>query len=129
MSLTLEYFLFVLAAAMGFIQFAAGRGGLRGLLFSQNPRFNRALAVSLALPPMVAFFTWNYRNPVGIIEGAQQAGMFSLAVLAAMSLTMIMGSVFNHRRLSSDAKSTSCMEDLKNMTFFQAFRKRYLWKR
>jgi len=95
MSLTLEYFLFVLAAAMGFIQFAAGRGGLRGLLFSQNPRFNRALAVSLALPPMVAFFTWNYRNPVGIIEGAQQAGMFSLAVLAAMSLTMIMGSVFN----------------------------------
>ncbi len=129
MSLTLEYFLFVLAAAMGFIQFAAARGGLRGLLFSQNPRFNRALAVSLALPPMVAFFTWNYRNPVGIIEGAQQAGLFSLAVLSGVLLTMIMGSVFNHRKLSADTPLTSHMEDLKSMTFFQAFRTRYRWRR
>ena len=129
MSLTLEYFLFVLAAAMGFIQFAAGRGGFKGLLFSQNLRFSRSLAVSLALPPMAAFFTWNYRNPVGIIEGAQQAGLFSLAVLSAVLLTMIASSLFNHHKLSSDTPPNSCMEDLKTMTFFQAFRARYLWKR
>ncbi len=129
MSLTLEYFLFVTVAAMGFIQFAAARGGLKGLLFSQNFRFNRSLAISLALPPMVAFFTWNYRNPVGIIEGAQQAGLFSLAVLSAVAFTMIMSSVLNHRKLSSQTQPISCMEDLKTMTFFQAFRKRYRWKR
>ena len=129
MSLTLEYFLFVLTAAMGFIQFAAGRGGLRGLLFSQNPRFNRALAVSLALPAMAAFFTWNYRNPVGIIEGAQQAGLFSLAVLTAVSVTMLLSSALNHNNLSADAPPASSMEALKNMTFFQALRSRYRWKR
>jgi hypothetical protein len=128
MSLAIEYFLLVFAAAVGFIQFAAGRGGLKGLMFSQNPGFNRMLAAALALPPMIAFFTWNYRNPVGIIEGAQQAGLFTLAALSAVTLTLLLGSVLNHRRLSPAAPPGSGLEALKEITFFQALRSRCHWR-
>ena len=129
MTLTAEYFLWALTAAVGFIQFAAGQGGLKGLMFSQNPVFNRILAVALASPHEATFFPCHSRNPVGIIEGAQQAGLFTLASFAAVVLTLLLGSAINHRRLSTAAPSVSCLDALKDMTFFQAMRSRYRWKR
>ena len=99
MSLTQEYFFVVFVAAMGFIQFAAVRGGLKGLMFIQNFAFNRALAYVLMVPVMMVFFTGNYRNPVGIIEGAQQAGLFSLASVAALAATLVIASVINHAKI------------------------------
>jgi len=128
MSLAAEYFLLTFLAALGAIQYAAGRSGLKGLLFSQRPGRAKAVSAILALPPLALFFTWNYRNPVGIIEGAQQAGLFSLAVLAAVCTTLVLSSVLNHGRLSYCKAPAFCLEALKETTFFKAVLSRYWWK-
>lgn len=128
MSLTQEYLLLVFIAAMGFIQFAAVRGGLKGLMFIQNFTFNRALAYVLMVPVMMVFFTWNYRNPVGIIEGAQQAGLFSLASVAALVATLVIASVINHAKIGVKERPQSGLDALKDSTFFQAIRSRYFWR-
>jgi hypothetical protein len=86
------------------------------------------LAYALIAPVMLAFFTWNYRNPVGIIEGAQQAGLFSLASVAAVAVTLFLGSVFNHSLLRAKERPQSCLDALKERTFFQAIWSRYFWK-
>ncbi|APV44440.1 hypothetical protein Dform_01106 [Dehalogenimonas formicexedens] len=129
MSLGSEYFLFVSCSALGFIQAAAIAGGLRGLLFSQNRLFARLITGALIAPGAIIFFTWNYRNPVGIIEGSQQAGLFSLAALSAIAITIIVSSLLNHSRLKTTVPVQSGLEALKERTYFQALSARLKWRR
>jgi hypothetical protein len=128
MSLATQYFWLVFSAAMGFAQVAAVQGGLKGLMLSQRIAFNRMLAGILIAFPAFLFFTWNYHNPVGIIEGTQQAGLFSLATLAALITTLMLSSVFNFR-LTATRNGSSGLEALKDRTFIQAFWARFGWKR
>ena len=114
---------------MGFIQVAAAQSRLKGLLLSQKLVVNRIIAGGLIAPGAIIFFTWNYYNPVGIIEGSQQAGLFSLATLAAIGVTAILGSVLNHFRLKPSTPPAACIEALKDRTFFQAILGRLPWKR
>jgi hypothetical protein len=128
MSLATEYFILVFIAALGFIQIAALRSHLKGLLFSQNPIVNYVISGLLIAPGAIFFFTWNYHNPVGIIEGAQQAELFAIAAALAVAATLILGSVLNYRRLKPVGPPSGSIEALKDRTFFQAFLERYLWK-
>jgi hypothetical protein len=128
MTLSVEYFLSSLIANVAVIQLAAIRSGLLGLLFSQNQLFNRITSIVALVIPAALFFTWNARNPTGIIEGAQQAGLFSLAVLSAGSFTFIMSSLVNHPKFTPPVGTiVNGIESLKQMTFFQAIRIRY-WR-
>jgi hypothetical protein len=120
MSLAAEYFWLVFFAALGFIQVAAAQSRLKGLLLTQKPVLNRVVAGILITPGAIIFFTWNYRNPVGIIEGSQQAGLFSLAALASIGVTVILGSILNHFQLKPSVPPVGSIEDLKDRTFFQA---------
>ena len=129
MSLTTEYFWLVFFSAMGFIQVAAAQSRLKGLLLTQKPLVNRIIAGILIAPPAIVFFTWNYRNPVGIIEGSQQAGLFSLAALASIGVTVILGSILNHFQLKLGGPPESSIEALKDRTFFQAVLARLSWRR
>ncbi|AKG53581.1 hypothetical protein DGWBC_0918 [Dehalogenimonas sp. WBC-2] len=129
MTLSVEYFLLVLFAALAAIQYAVSSGGFRGLMLIQDTMLNRGLATVMATPTMIALFTWNDRNPVGVIEGAQQAGLFTLASLLAVMLVLFLSSILNHHRFSSPTeKQVFGLEALKNMTFFQALLKRFTWK-
>ena len=114
---------------MGFIQVAATQSRLKGLLLTQKPLVNRIIAGILIAPPAFVFFTWNYRNPVGIIEGSQQAGLFSLAALASIGVTVILGSILNHFHLKPDEPPAGSIEALKDRTFFQAILSRLTWRR
>ena len=129
MSLSTEYFILVFCSAMGFIQVAAAQSRLKGLLLSQRPVLNRVIAGGLIAPGAIIFFTWNYYNPVGIIEGSQQAGLFSLATLSAIGVTIFLGSLTNHFLLKPSAPQPNCIEALKDRTFFQAILGRLPWKR
>jgi hypothetical protein len=129
MSLGTEYFLLVLSASLGFIQLAAAKSQLKGLLFSQKKVLNHILAGILIAPGALVFFIWNHRNPVGIIEGSQQAGLFSLATLSAVGITMILGSLLNHFRFKPVTAPADSMEALRDRTFFQAVLGRFKWKR
>ena len=129
MTLATEYFLSVFLAATATIQFAVNRGGFRGIMFSQNASLNRMLATILLLPPAILFFTWNTHNPTGIIEGAQQAGLFSLAVLCAGAVTIVITSALNQKKLTPPLHviPSDGLEALKQMTFLQAIMRRS-WK-
>jgi hypothetical protein len=129
MTLAQEYFLLVFMAAAGCIQVAAGHAGLRGLLLSQRRRVNLVLSGLLLAPSMFVLFTWNTRNPVGIIEGAEQAGLFSLSVLATVAATLLVSSLLNHRALKPVGRPGTGLEAMKEFTFFQAIRARYFWTR
>lgn len=128
MTLAAEYFISCFIAASAVIQLAAVKGELRGLLFNQAANMNTVLILVSLLIPGIFFFTWNARNPVGIIEGAQQAGLFSLAVITAGFFTLLVSSLLNHSRFTPPpGVPADSLESLKNMTFFQAIRRRY-WK-
>ena len=129
MSLPTEYFWLVFFSATGFIQVAAAQSRLKGLLLTQKPLVNRIIAGILIAPSAIIFFTWNYRNPVGIIEGSQQAGLFSLAALASIGVTMILSSILNHFHLKTDVPPARSIEALKDRTFFQAILARLNWRR
>jgi len=129
MSLDTEYFILVFCSALGFIQIAAAKSGLKGLWVSQKPVLNRVIAGILIAPGAFFFFTWNHRNPVGIIEGSQQAGLFSLATLSAIIVTILVTSVINHFFLKPNEPLAPGLESLKDRTFFQAVLMRLKWRR
>lgn len=125
MSLTFEYFILVFVAGLGFLQFAAMKGGLRGIWLSLDPSRNRIYAAILSLPPMLAFFTWNYRNPVGIIEGAQQAGLFSLGAVLSVIFTLVISSLINHKGIKPSGMTAKGLESLKSNTYYQIMKAKF----
>ena len=127
MSLSAEYFISVFIAALAVIQLSAARAGLRGLIFGGRSANAYYIAIPLLLIAGTLFFTWNDRNPTGVIEGAQQAGLFSLAVAVSALITILITSIINHKRLKPAGSAIPGLEGLRNMTFFQVVRSRY-WK-
>ena len=83
-------------------------------------------AVTVA-PSLVDFFFWNRRNETGIIEGAEQAGFFVLAMASAVAFTFLFSSVVNHWRLRNNESDGVGLEALKDVTWFQAVTRR--WRR
>jgi hypothetical protein len=127
LNLTLEYLLSVFIAALAVIQLGAVRAGLRGLYLGGSRLVACLVAVPCLLISGILFFTWNDRNPTGVIEGAQQAGLFSLAVAAAAAFTVILGLITNRRMPADRPTSTEGLEALKRTTFIHAIRSRF-WK-
>lgn len=127
MSLFAEYFISVFIAALAVIQLSAARAGLRGLIFGGRSANAYYVAIPLLLIAGTLFFTWNERNPTGVIEGAQQAGLFSLAVAASALFTLLVASVINHRRLGGTRSTARGLARLHDMTYFQSLRRRD-WK-
>jgi hypothetical protein len=84
LSLSWKYFLLVLIAVMGVLQGAAARNNLRGLQFFGHRSVSYVFAAMAAGFSLFFFFHWNYRYATGVIEGAQQVGLFALGTLAAL---------------------------------------------
>jgi hypothetical protein len=92
LSLSWKYWLLVFLAVLGILQGAAARNNLRGLFFF---RYRAASYVFAALAigfPLVIFFSWNSRYATSVIEGSEQAGLFTLAALAAILSTLVVSS-------------------------------------
>lgn len=92
LSLSFKYWLLVFIGVMGVLQGAAARNHLRGLRFF---RYGTASYVFAALAigfPLFIFFNWNSLFATGVIEGAEQAGLFAVATLAAIFCTLLISS-------------------------------------
>ena len=87
--LAFEYYGLVLLLSMAAIQAAASYSGLRGIVFFQNKAPSYIVSALVCLPCFIALLTWNWRNPTGIIEGAQQFYIFMLSMVSAIGITMI----------------------------------------
>lgn len=132
-ALAWEYSALVFAVGLGVLQAAAAYGGFRGLVFMPGEVrlrlpfqrilrvvFSYVFAAVMVIPSLVDFFFWNRRNETGIIEGAEQAGFFVLAMAAAVAFTFLFSSLINHWRLRRNEASGSGLEALKDTTWVQA---------
>lgn len=126
--LVAEYFYLVTIAATGAIQAAAAYNGLKGISFFRQKMFSYLFALLTVGATMTRLFTWNQRNPVGIVEGAQQFSFFMLALIAAIAFTLIVSSLLRHSALRGNHSRHDGLEALKEVTFFQALWRRYVHK-
>jgi hypothetical protein len=137
-----EYSFLVFMAGLGVLQVAAAYGGFRGLLIAPGEvrirfpgkvltlsrvAFSYAFAMLTVIPSLIDFFFWNRRNQTGIIEGAEQAGFFVMAMAAAVAFTFLFSSLINHWRLRHNEAKGKGLEALKDITWAQAVA-RY-WRR
>jgi len=127
--LALEYFVLVFAASVGVLQAVAAYNGLRGLSFFSRPTWGYLLAVCTTGPALVAFFTWNMRNATGIIEGAQQLVLLSLAIMAVYIVTLVAASLLNSSPPAGNAAPPAGIEGFKEAGLFQLLRSRFGRKR
>jgi len=118
-NLALKYFILCFCLCAGILQAVFAGNNFRGALFFQSRAMSYIFAFILMLPPFLQFFSWNKYNQVGIIQGAQQAGLFSLAALAAIIFCLSLSSVINHRRFQNAVVSKGGIEALSSKTFFQ----------
>ncbi|MCL2149407.1 MAG: hypothetical protein FWH51_00495 [Dehalococcoidia bacterium] len=136
-TLVWEYSLLVFIAGLGVLQVAAAYGGFRGLLIApgevrvrpfpsrriftiSREAFGGIFAAVTITPSLVDFFFWNRRNETGIIEGAEQAGFFVLAMASAVAFTFLFSSLINHWRLRRNEARGTGLEALKDITWAQA---------
>jgi len=121
LELALEYFGLVVLLSIATIQLSSGFAGLKGIMFIQNPRANCFIALLIMFPCLGSIATWNWRNPIGIIEGGQQFYLFMLAIISAIGLTIVISSLLNHSRFkNNDTTLENGFEALKSRTYLQA---------
>ncbi len=89
-NLTAEYFTLAFAAIIGVLQAAAAYSGRSKLCIFNRPVHAYIFAALTTGPAMIGFFTWNWRNATGYIQGAQQFYYFSLAFACAMGLSLLL---------------------------------------
>ena len=123
--LALEYFALTFVASVGVLQLAAAYNGLRGISFFSSKTCGYILSFFTISPALAGLFTWNLRNPTGVIEGGEQFWCFSLALLAALIFTLMVPSHFMKRRLRGNSPQHNGIDALRDATFFQVLRHRW----
>lgn len=123
--LALEYFCLVFLAAVGVLQAVAAGNGLTGLSFFGRRIYGYLFAASTVGPALAGFFTWNLRNPTGIIQGKEQFGFFMLALIVALAFTLAVSSLLKHSLCRGNYAQHDGLEALRGVTFFQALRHRF----
>jgi hypothetical protein len=99
LELTAEYFFMTLAAVLGVIQAAAAFSGRDKLCFFNRPIHAYIFAFLTTGPSMAGFFTWNWRNATGLVEGSQQFIYFSLSCACAVGLSLLLSWAVRHAGL------------------------------
>ena len=99
LELTAEYFFMTLAAVLGVLQAAAAYSGRDKLMFFNRPIHAYIFAFLTTGPAMVGFFTWNWRNATGLVEGSQQFIYFTIACACAVGLSLLLSWSVSHAGL------------------------------
>ena len=120
--LSLEYILLIVVGTTGVVQAAAAYNGLRGLLFFRRRLYTILFTFVTVVPVLIGLFTWNYYNPTGIIEGAQQFVLFVLGFIITLVITLAASSWLNQHHLSRSSLPGKGLEALKEDTFFRLIR-------
>lgn len=121
LKLSLEYIGLTFLANIGVLQLAARFNRLRGMSFFNNPVFTCLFALITIAPPLFVFFIWNNLLPTGIIEGAQQAGLFFISFLLSLVVTLGLTS-FLRRSHTENTTHQQGIEIMRNTTYYKAIR-------
>jgi hypothetical protein len=123
--LALVYLVCVFLAGVGVLQVAAVFNKLHGLLFFPKKLFSYFFAIAIIGVALSVLFAWNWHYGIGIIEGAQQAGLFFLAMGFALLFTLLVSSFINRRRFSAPNDNLEGLDALRNRTFIHAIKSRF----
>lgn len=123
--LALEYFALVFVAVVGVLQLVAAYNELRGVSFFSRKVYGYLFVAFTVVPALAGFFTWNLRNPPGIVQGREQFVFFLLALIAALSFTLVTSSLLKNRHLQGNHVQHDGLEALREVTLFQALRHRF----
>lgn len=118
----IDYYLMVVVAASGVLQFAASVGRLNALLILKSPMMARAFGVVLAVAGPVLFFATGERNIndyEGGLDGNFQGLFFILGTLTALVLTVSVTSFIN-RNMSAPSQIENGIETLRRTTYARA---------
>jgi ABC-type glycerol-3-phosphate transport system permease component len=118
LNLSINYSALVFMAVVGVFQAAAAYNNLNGLLFFKQKWLTLTFAGLTAGSALAAFFTWNYRNPTGVIEGGQQVGLFATSTLLAVLAVMFISSVLQRGFLKGKAIHGEGLAIFRNATLF-----------
>jgi hypothetical protein len=119
--LSLEYCYLVFIAGVGILQAAAAWNDLKGLLFYRNKGCSYLFSALAVIPALIYFFTWNKGHATGIIEGSQQALLFTGSVFLAVFTTLLISSLINHN-LRQPAIRKKGLEALREISFYSALK-------
>jgi hypothetical protein len=123
--LSLEYGVLVFLAAIGVIQLAVMSSRLHKLVFFKRKVNGYLFSLVMIIPACYIFFTWNYHYATGIVQGAEQAGLFILSITLALVFTLTVSSLINRSRPGSPAPEKEGLEVLREITYFQALYRRF----
>jgi hypothetical protein len=123
--LALEYFGLVFVAVLGVLQVVAAYNRLRGVSFFRRRVYSYLFAVLTMGSALAGLFTWNWRNPIGIIQGGEQFVLFILALIMALALTLVVSSLLYKRCLQKNYVQHDGLELLREKTIFQVVRQRF----
>ena len=118
-----DYYIFVLVASMGTIQFAASLGQLKGLLLFKSPLVARGLGIALAVSAFVWFFASESRDlndQQGGLDAPTQGLFFFLGSLTAVVVTFLGSSLVNVRMNGGDPLADGGLDALKNSNYLSA---------
>ena len=122
LTLAIKYAFLVFIAVVGILQAAAAHNKLQGLLFFKNKNYAYLWTILTVSPTLAVFFTWNYHSATGVIEGSQQAGLFTLSALAALIFTLAVSSFIPHRFGRTLEAGRRGLEVLNRTNYFSALR-------
>ena len=132
-SFAIDYYILVVVAAFGVIQFAASMGRLRGLLVIKSPLIARAASLVLVVAAFVWFFdpeTRNINDYEGGLDGNIQVLYFFLGAVTAIIVTVVISSFVNARMRAGVPAPRDGLDALRHTTYFRALATslRYRWK-
>jgi hypothetical protein len=117
--LALEYSVPIFLSVCAILQLAAVRNNLRGLLFFKLRGLTIAICTLVLIASAAFFFTWNYFNAIGVIEGSQQAEFFALSGTLGLLFSLLISSAINRSLQPSGNPLRSGFQALENATFIQ----------
>lgn len=121
-SLTFKYLVLIFIGIIGVLQAAASYNNLQGMMFFKNRIAGYIFAVLAIGFSIVSFFIWNYILPTGVIGGSEQAGLFALATVAGIVVTLLIVSLIKLGQLKSEGARPKGLDALKTATIFQCIR-------
>lgn len=132
----MDYIFWVFISTLAVVQFAAARSGIWGMLYAREwPKATQCFALMITIVAFVWYFVTEDRNQpdTGLgLDANVQAFWFAASGAVAVSATLIITSVINHRwggeghgwdNLSGEAPPTG-IAWLSQTTFFHAIRAR-----
>ncbi len=128
-----DYYMLVTVSAVGALQLAAMRGGLRGLLFFQSPRATALLGFALPVAAALWFFITKDRklsDHMGGLSSNEIAFAFFAGVVTAWVVTMALSSVLNHNARREHVETGAGLKSLAATTYLRALvhNVRYWWR-